>query len=107
MSLEKSFKDYIDKFLPELKTLKLYHRYDTHAECITFYLKDKKGKTCFVFYRFAHIGYGDDLNCPLDLYNELKGYFDYETDSLLLDWFIKEFDIPLKRVYPTELVKLL
>jgi len=105
MSLEKAFKDYIDKFLPEINKLKLHNRFD--GDNITFYLKDRKGRTLFVFYYFRNIGYGNDLNCPIDFYNEIKAYFDEETDRLIIDWFIKEFDIPLKRVYSTNLVKLL
>ena len=105
MSLDKVFNNYIDKFLPDLKRLKANHRYDDDS--ITFYLKDKKGKTVFVFFYFKHMGYGDDLNCPLDLYNELNAFFEEKTDELVLDWFIKEFDISFKRLYPTELVKLL
>ncbi len=105
MSLEKSFSDYLDMFLPEVKKLKLHHRYEDGDT--TFYLKDIKGKTKFVFYYFKNLGYGDDLNCPNDFYNEIRAFFDEETDSLIIDWFIKEFDIPLKRVYPTDLVKLL
>ena len=105
MSLEKSFSDYIDMFLPELNKLKLLHKHD--GDSIAFYLVDTKNKKQFVFFFFNHIGFGDDLNCPLNLYNELKSYFDYETDSLLLDWFIKTYDIQLKKVYPTELIKLI
>jgi hypothetical protein len=105
MSLERAFSDYIDKFLPEIKKLILHNRFD--GDNITFYLKDKAGRTLFVFYYFRNIGYGEDLNCPIEFYEELRAYFDYETDSLLLDWVIKQFDVPLKRVYPTELVKLL
>jgi hypothetical protein len=50
---------------------------------------------------------GDYEQYILDLYNELNAFFEEKTDELVLDWFIKEFDIPFKRLYPTELVKLL
>ena len=103
MSLEKSFSDYINKFLPQLNNLKLGHRID--EDTITFYLIDKNKVRYFVFFFFNNIGYGRDLNCPMELYNELEGYFDERTEGLLLDWFISKYEIPLKRLVPTELVK--
>jgi hypothetical protein len=104
MSLEKSFSDYIDKFLPHLNDLKLGQIFD--GDTITFYLKDKKTRvTYFVFYTFKNIGYGRDLNCPMELVDELEGYFDEQTEGLLLDWFLTKYEIPLRRLIPTELVK--
>jgi hypothetical protein len=104
MSLEKSFSDYIDKFLPQLNDLKLGQIFD--GDTITFYLKDKKTRvTYFVFYTFKNIGYGRDLNCPMELVDELEGYFDEQTEGLLLDWFLTKYEIPLRRLIPTELVK--
>ena len=104
MSLEKSFSDYIDKFLPQLNDLKLGQIFD--GDTITFYLKDKKTRvTYFVFYTFKNIGYGRDLNCPMELIDDLEGYFDNQTEGLLLDWFISKYEIPLRRLVPTELVK--
>ena len=104
MSLEKSFSDYIDKFLPQLNDLKLGQIFD--GDTITFYLKDKKTRvTYFVFYTFKNIGYGRDLNCPMELVDELEGYFDKQTEGLLLDWFLTKYEIPLRRLVPTELVK--
>ena len=103
MSLEKSFSDYIDKFHPQLNGLKLNHLFD--GDTITFYLTDKSRVRYFVFFFFNNIGYGRDLNCPMELYNELEGYFDEHTEGLLLDWFITKYEIPLRRLVPTELVK--
>ena len=104
MSLEKSFSDYIDKFLPQLNDLKLGQIFD--GDTITFYLKDKKTRvTYFVFYTFKNIGYGRDLNCPMELVDELEGYFDKQTEGLLLVWFLTKYEIPLRRLVPTELVK--
>ena len=79
MSLEKSFSDYIDKFLPQLNDLKLGQIFD--GDTITFYLKDNKTRVSyFVFYTFKNIGYGRDLNCPMELVDELEGYFDKQTN---------------------------
>jgi len=103
MSLEKSFSEYIDKFYPQLNNLKLGHRFDGNST--TFFLKDKTGTTYFVFFYFKNIGYGRDLNCPMELLYELEKYFDLQTESLLLDWFITKYEIELKRVIPTDLIK--
>jgi len=103
MSLEKSFSDYIDKFYPQLNDLKLKHHFD--GDTITFYLIDKSRVRYFVFFFFNNIGYGRDLNCPMELVNDLEGYFDDQTEGLLLDWFISKYEIPLRRLVPTELVK--
>jgi hypothetical protein len=104
MSLEKSFSEYIDQFLPQLKDLRLGHLFD--GDTITFYLKDRKTSvTYFVFFFFNNIGYGRDLNCPLELINELEGFFSDNAEPLLLEWFIETYDIELERVVPTELVK--
>lgn len=103
VSLEKSFSYYIDNFFPELNDLKLNHYKE--GECITFYLQDKKRKTYFVFYYFENLGYGRDLSCPLNLVYELEKYFDLQSESLLLDWFINKYEITVKRLIPTDLVK--
>jgi len=103
MSLEKSFSDYIDKFYPQLDKLTLYHKKE--EDSILFYLKEKKGKTYFAFFFFNNIGYGRDLNCPMELINEVKKYFNDEAEELLLDWFITKYEIELKRLVPTDLVK--
>jgi hypothetical protein len=103
MSLEKSFSDYIDKFYPQLNDLKLGHLFD--GDTVTFYLTDKSRVRYFVFFFFNNIGYGRDLNCPMELVNDLEGYFDDQTEGLLLDWFISKYEIPLRRLVPTELVK--
>jgi hypothetical protein len=104
MSLEKSFSDYIDKFYPQLNNLKL--GYDYNGDTITFYLKDSKTRiTYFVFFYFNNIGHGRDLNCPMELINDIEGYFDDQTEGLLLDWFISNYGISLRRLVPTELVK--
>jgi hypothetical protein len=104
MSLEKSFSDYIDKFYPHLNDLNL--GYDNNEDTITFYLKDSKTKiTYFVFFYFNNIGHGRDLNCPMELINEVQKYFNDEAEGLLLDWFISNYGIPLRRLVPTELVK--
>ncbi len=103
MSLEKSFSDYIDQFLPELNDLKLGHLFD--GDTTTFFLQDKSGVRYFVFFFFNNIGYGRDLNCPMELVDNLEGYFDNQTEGLLLDWFISKYEIPLRRLVPTELVK--
>ena len=103
MSLEKSFSDYIDQFLPELNDLKLGHLFD--VDTTTFFLQDKSRVRYFVFFYFKNIGYGRDLNCPMELIADLEGYFDNQTEGLLLDWFISKYEIPLRRLVPTELVK--
>lgn len=104
MSLKKSFSDYIDKFYPQLNNLKLGDSFDGYT--VTFHLKDRKTRTTyFAFFFFNNIGYGRDLNCPMELYNDLEGYFDDQTEGLLLDWFISKYEIPLRRLVPTELVK--
>jgi hypothetical protein len=41
----------------------------------------------------------------MELVNDLEGYFDDQTEGLLLDWFISKYEIPLRRLVPTELVK--
>lgn len=105
MSLDKSFSDYIDQFLPYIKNLKLDHYKD--EDTITFYLHDKKYKTSFVFFYFSNIGYGKDLNCSYKLYFELQSFFSDKTDELLLDWFKNTYDIELQRLIPTPLVSRL
>jgi hypothetical protein len=41
----------------------------------------------------------------MELVDELEGYFDEQTEGLLLDWFLTKYEIPLRRLVPTELVK--
>jgi hypothetical protein len=41
----------------------------------------------------------------MELINDIEGYFDDQTEGLLLDWFISNYGIPLRRLVPTELVK--
>ena len=105
MSLDKSFSEYIDQFLPYIKNLRLQHYKD--EDTITFYLHDKKHKTHFVFFHFLNIGYGSDLNCTHKLYDELKSFFSDKTDDLLLRWFKTTYDIELQRLIPTPLVSRL
>ena len=103
MSLEKSFSEYIDTFYPQLNDLILYHKKD--GDSIIFYLQDKKRITYFAFFHFNNIGYGRDLNCPMELSYDLEKFFDLQAESLLLDWFITKYEIELKRVIPTDLIK--
>ena len=54
MSLEKSFSDYIDQFLPELNDLKLGHLFD--GDTTTFFLQDKSRVKYFVFFILIILG---------------------------------------------------
>jgi hypothetical protein len=105
MSLDKSFSEYIDQFLPYIKNLKLHHYNDD--DTITFYLHDKKHKTHFVFFYFPNIGYGNDLNCSYKLYYELQSFFSEKTDELLLEWFKNSYEMEFQRLIPTPLVSRL
>ena len=41
----------------------------------------------------------------MELVNDIEGYFDNQTEGFLLDWFISKYEIPLRRLVPTEVVK--
>ena len=105
MSLDKSFSEYIDQFLPYIKNLNLHHYKD--EDTITFYLHDKKHKTHFVFFHFLNAGYGKDLNCSYKLYDELQSFFSDKTDELLLSWFKETYEFEFQRLIPTPLVSRL
>jgi hypothetical protein len=41
----------------------------------------------------------------MELSYDLEKFFDLQAESLLLDWFITKYEIELKRVIPTDLIK--